>query len=61
MTVLHDGRVGRVYGAISPVPHGLFLPLMGRGSIGHLDGPSTTSRSRSAFGRGRGMRRRLLA
>ena len=52
MTVLHDGRVGRVYGAISPVPHGLFLPLMGRGPIGHLDGPSTTSRSRSAFGPG---------
>ena len=53
MTVLHDGRVGRVYGAINPVPHGLFLPLMGRGPKGHLDGPSTTaSHSRSAFGRG---------
>ena len=57
MTVLHDGRVGRVYGAISPVPHGLFLPLICRGPIGNSDGPSTTSRSRSAFGRGRGMRR----
>ena len=57
MTVWHDGRVGRVYGAISPVPHGLFLPLMGRGPIGKTDGPPTTSRSRSAFGRGRGMRR----
>ena len=56
MTVWHDGRVGRMYGAISPVRHGLFLPLMGRGPIGKSDGLPTTSRSRSAFGRGRGMR-----
>ena len=57
MTVRHDGCVGRAYGAISHVPHGLFLPLFGRGPIGKSDGPSTTSRSRPAFGRGRGMRR----
>ena len=57
MTVRHDGHVGRAYGAISHVPHVLFLPLFGRGPIGKSDGPPTTSRSRPAFGRGRGMRR----
>ena len=63
MTVLHDGRVGRVYGAINPVPQGHFLPLMGRGPIGHLDGPSTVTSSptsaslpRPFFGRGRASR-----